>query len=118
MNDLETLIIYKQYVELIYYTQDILIKYPKSEKYALATEIKNITYEGLKCIINTHKEFNKGKKLAFLNELDVNLKMLKVLIRISYKRKYISSRNYTAWSKKLTNISNLMGGWIKSCATQ
>ena len=36
MDDLESLIIYKQYVELIYYTLSILLKYPKSERFSLA----------------------------------------------------------------------------------
>ncbi len=51
---LDDLMIYKQYTELIYYTEMITDKFPK------------------------HK-------------------------------------NYTAWSKKITNIGNLLGGWIKSC---
>jgi len=115
--EFEELKIYKQYVELIYYTENILKKYPKSERFAICTQIKNNTYEGLKIIINSYKEYNKGKKIEYLNRLDVNLKMLKVLIRVSKRNKYISSNNYTAWVKKITNINNLMFGWIK-CVKQ
>lgn len=32
MNSLEDLMIYKQYLEMIYYTENITIKYPKNEK--------------------------------------------------------------------------------------
>ena len=49
------------------------------------------------------------------NNIDNNLKFLKVLIRISYKQRYISSKNYSSWSKKITNINNLLYGWIKAC---
>ena len=115
MNELESLMIYKQYIELIYYTEKITIKYPKSEKLSLVTSIKNNTYEGMKKIILAQKEYNKGKRIIILNELDTDLKMLKVLIRISYKNKYINSKNYAAWSKKIFNISNLLGAWINSC---
>lgn len=115
MNDVEGLIIYKQYFELIYYTENILMKYPKSERLSLVTEIKNITYGGMRKIILANKEFNKSKRLLILNELDVDLKMLKVLIRLSYRKKYISKRNIAAWCKKITNIGNLLGGWINSC---
>ena len=118
MNDLEGLIIYKQYLELIYYTENITIKYPKVEKYSLVSKIKNITYNGMEYIISSQKEKDKIKRLCILNNLDTDLKMIKVLIRVSKKRKYISSKNYGAWSKKLTNISNLLGGWIKSCVRQ
>lgn len=111
----EDLIIYKQYVELIYYTEMITEKYPKVEKLSLVTTLKNTTYAGMKNIIDAFKQYNKVDKIKFLNSLDSNLKFLKVLIRISYKRKYISVKNYTSWVKKITNISNLLGGWIKAC---
>lgn len=115
MIELENLIIYKQYVELIYYTLGILMKYPKSERFSLAHDIKKVTYKGLYRIIYAQKEFNIKERLHYLNELDAQLKLLKVLIRISYKKKYINLKNYTAWSKKITNISNMTWGWIKSC---
>lgn len=118
MNDLEGLMIYKQYVELIYYTEKITIKFPKNEKASLVAMIKNSTYTGMKKIILAQKEYNHGKRVVILNELDAELKMLKVLIRVSYKSKYISSKNYSAWSKKIFNISNLLGAWIKSCLKQ
>lgn len=115
MNELEGLMIYKQYLEMIYYTENITNKYPKSEKLSLVTTIKNNTYSGMKKIILAQKTYNKGKRLSILNEIDTDLKMIKVLIRISYKNKYINSKNYSAWSKKIANISNLLGGWINSC---
>jgi len=115
VNDLEGLMIYKQYLEMIYYTENIVKKYPKSERLSLVSNIKDNTYSGMKKIILAQKEYNKSKRIIILNELDSDLKMLKVLIRISYKNKYINNKNYSAWSKKIMNISNLLGSWIKSC---
>ena len=115
MNELEGLMIYKQYLGMIYYTENITLKYQKSEKGAMVDEIKRITYNGMRKIILANKEFNKNKRIIILNEIDVELKMLKVMIRVSYKKKYINSKNYSAWSKKIYNIGNLLGGWIKSC---
>lgn len=115
MNDVEGLMIYKQYMELIYYMENIVLKYPKFEKLSLVSNIKNNTYLGMKKIIMANKEFNKGKRINILNDLDTDMKILKVLIRLSYKKKYINGNNYRAWSKKISNIGNLLGGWIKSC---
>lgn len=115
MNDVEGLMIYKQYMELIYYMENIVLKYPKCEKLSLVSNIKNNTYLGMKKIIMANKEFNKGKRINILNDLDTDMKVLKVLIRLSYKKKYINGNNYRAWSKKISNIGNLLGGWIKSC---
>ena len=118
MNDLEGLMIYKQYLEMINYTLMILNKYPKSERFSLVNDIKKTTYDGMKKIIVGNKEFNKNYRLVVLNNIDVDLKFLKVLVRISYKHKYINKKNYAAWNKKITNISNLLYGWIKSCVRQ
>ena len=96
-------------------TEMILKKFPKCERFALASQIKLVTYEGMEIVIRAFKMYDKTKKLSYLNELDVKLKMLKVLIRISYKAKYITVQNYRAWSNKLFNIGNLTGGWINSC---
>lgn len=115
MKNVEDLVIYKQYLELIYYVETITEKYPKSVKLSLVTQIKNNTYEGIKNILIAFKEYDPKSKLASLNRLDINLKMQKILIRISYRKKYITVKNYYAWSRKICNIGNLLGGWIHRC---
>ena len=72
----------------------------------------------MKNILFAYKVFEKQEKLTKLSELDINLKMLKVYARISYRKKYINIRNYEAWSRKLNNISIALGGWINSCLKQ
>ena len=108
MDDLEGLVIYKQYVELIYYTLSILLKYPKSERFSLAQDIKNSTYDGLKDIIYAQKEYDKKKRLSYLNELDANLKIIKVLIRVSHKKKYINDAIEQNAYKLMKKIKKLL----------
>lgn len=111
----ENLIIYKKYIELVYYTNDIVKKYPKSEKFALVSEIKQTLYLGLRNLLFAIKSFNKYDKLKYLKDLDMNLVLLKIHIRLSYKFQYITSKNYESWSKLITDICNMLGGWINSC---
>ncbi len=109
------LLIYQKYLELIYYTNDLVRKYPKSETFALVKEIKSTTYSGLRLLMYSIKTYNKNEKLKYLNELDINLNILKVHIRLSYKYKYINIQNYQTWSNLITNICNMLGGWITAC---
>lgn len=118
MTELENLQIYQKYLDLIYYSNMILKKFPKSERYAIASDIKNCVYEGMEKIIYCYKAYDKSEKLIYLNQVDVKLKMLKVLIRVCYRSKYINGQNYEAWCRKILNISNLMGGWMKACRRQ
>lgn len=107
--------IYQKYLELIYYSNDIVRKYPKCENFALVKEIKNSLYVGLRNLMYAIKSYNKKDKLKYLNELDINLNLLKVQIRLSYKYKYITVKNYESWSFLITDVCNMLGGWIVSC---
>ena len=109
------LAIYQKYLELIYYTNDLVRKYPKSENFALVKEIKSSLYSGLRLLMYAIKVFNKQEKLKYLNELDIHLNILKVHIRISYKYKYISLQNYQVWCTHITDICNMLGACISSC---
>lgn len=114
-NNQSNLIIYQKYLELIYYTNDIVRKYPKSETFALVKEIKSSLYNGMKLLMYSIKTYKVQDKLKYLGELDINLDLLKVYIRLSHRYKYISTQNYSSWSKILTDICNMLGGWINSC---
>lgn len=114
-NSNSNLIIYQKYLELIYYTNDLVRKYPKSETFALVKEIKGALYSGLRLLMYAIKSYKVQDKLKHLSELDIQLDLMKVYIRLSHKYKYISTQNYNAWSTILTNICNMLGGWIQSC---
>lgn len=103
---LNDLVLYKKYVDLMYYVYKLSVKYPKSEKSGIVIEIKNNLSLGLNNIIY----FHKTNKILYLDYLDNNLKVLLVLYRISYKMKYISNKNYLSFSKKITIIDNIRRG--------
>lgn len=117
-NKNDTLVIYQKYLDLIYYTNDLCRKYPKSEKFTLVKETKQAMYSGLRNLMYAFKEYNKKEKLSYLNNLDVELNLQKIHIRLAYRYQYISKQNYETWSKKITDICNMLGGWIKSCLTR
>lgn len=91
MNNTTTnLKIYQKYLELIYYSNNIVRKYPKCENFSLVQEIKNSLYVGLRNLMYAIKCYQKQEKLKYLNEFDINLNLLKVQTMLSYKYKYIN----------------------------
>ena len=109
------LLTYQKMVNLIYYSKNLLKKYPKSERFDLCSDIKNILYNALRNIIFAWKEYKTEDKLKYLRIVDVDLIVLKSLITISYKYQYITQKNYMVWSEHVSEIGKLIGGWIKSC---
>ena len=50
--NINDLVIYQKYLELIYYSNDIVRKYPKSERFCLVQEIKSNLYAGLRNLMH------------------------------------------------------------------
>ena len=109
------LLTYQKFTNLIYYSKTLLSKYPKSERFDLCSDIKNILYTSLRNIIFAWKEYDIHNKLKYLKIIDVDLIVLKSLITISYKYQYISQKNYMVWNEHVSEIGKLVGGWMKSC---
>lgn len=118
MTSLEEMKIYQALVDLLYYTYNITLKYPKIEKDGIVMDIKFNSIKALEELIIAQKMYEVKQRLYHLDIVDSELKVIKVLIRISYKMKYITSKNYSAWSKKITSVNNLLNGWIKKCVKQ
>lgn len=106
---LDDLILYKKHIDLMYYSYNLLVKFPRSEKIALVGDIKNCLFVILRNIIY----YNNENSIVYLNNVLIEIKVLLVLIRISYKMRYINNKNYLAFSKKITVINNLCLGLIK-----
>ena len=109
------LITYEKMNNLICYSRNLLVKFPKSERFDLCVDIKNTLYESLKNIIFAWKEYKNEEKLKYLKKIDIDLVFLKSLILLSYKCKYITQKNFMVWNENVSEIGKLIGGWIKTC---
>ena len=112
MIDLDNLLIYKEYMQLIFFTLENI---EEDNQIKTKEDIKKITYEGLNDLVMAHKEKDLAKKLILLKQLDASMQTLKVLVKVSSKKKYFNKKTVTSWNKKLINISNLTWTWMESC---
>ena len=106
------LIVYRKTEELLYKIYPKLINFPKSEKFALCANIKESFYNLLKYISLGNSV--KSKRKIYLQEADGHLQVLKVLMKLSKQRKYISVGFFKEIDLRLTEINRLLSGYIKS----
>jgi hypothetical protein len=106
------LIIYRKTEELLYKIYPRLVNYPKAEKFSLCQNIKENFFGLLKFISMGNSV--KSKRLTYLQEADGHLQVLKVLIKLSKQRKYISQGFFQEVDLLLTEINKLLSGYIKS----
>lgn len=108
---MEELIILRKTFTMIEYAYKALAQFPKSEKFALATDIKKCMDTILETIIEANKKYYKK---TTLQELDVEVEKLKAYIRLSYDLGFLPPKKYELWSGQVVEIGKMVGGWIKS----
>lgn len=111
-NNMFNLTIYQKYLELIYYTNDVIKKFPATQNIALAQKIKSTVYGGLRLLMYSTKAYTAQEKLTYLNEFVISLNMLKAQIKLSYKYAYITLQNYNAWNSLIASICNMLNKLI------
>jgi len=110
---LEDLKILQKTYDMILYGNICLRQFPKAEKYALASDIKESMYALLKLIITANKRYYKK---TTLQDLDIELDTLRTLIRLSADKEFmfLPLRKYENWSRMLSEIGKMIGGWMKA----
>jgi len=104
--------VYRRTEELLYKIYPRLFKYPKSEKFSLCQSIKN-TFFNLLTYISLGNSV-KSKRKTYLQEADGYLQSLKVMVKLSKQRKYISVGFFQEIDLELTEINKMLSGFIRS----
>lgn len=93
------------------YLFPVVDRFPKSEKFALSTQIKNTVYGLLRLTVRMHKSRDR---LRWLFEIDVELEYLRFLVRHAHSRRFLSSRRLQVVALKVSEIGRILGGLIKA----
>ena len=97
--------------DMIKYAYLALAQFPKSEKYALATDIKRTMDEVLGYCIEVQKR--KTKKTTLTN-LDIANTKLKAYIRLAFELNFLPIKKYEVWAAQVVEIGKMIGGLIKA----
>ena len=99
--------------DMILYASKALEQFPRSERYALAADIKQTMYSFYRLIITANKKYYKK---TTLQDADVELEVLRGFIRLAANKemRYLPMKKYEIWSKMLSEIGAMLGGWIKA----
>jgi hypothetical protein len=111
--------LYRSAVSLLEYTYRLIEKFPKSEKLALAHDIRRRTEDVVELVLEAVSFYSKDKnREALLRTTDLQLKMIAVLVEYAYKKRYITDQNLTAWANKLCTLDDEVMTWAMNIAKQ
>ena len=108
-NELKLIPVYQQYME---YMIALLIQLPRTEKFSIGTDFKQIMYSTLEDIMFLEK-ISKADRLKLLNKIDAKLNTQRVLLRIMKKFAWIDLKKFNIAMGKIYEIGKILGGLIK-----
>ena len=104
--------------EMIRYGNPALLQFPRTERYALASKIRNSMYGLLEYAVIVEKKYYKK---TTLQDMDVELDVLRHFIRLAADRKLyphsapcLPFKKYEHWAKLLDEIGRMIGGYMKA----
>lgn len=107
----EDLMILQKIFDMMEYAYGALAQFPKSEKFALVTDIKHSMDILLSRCIEAQKRYYKK---TTLQDMDVEVMKLRAYIRLSFQLGFLPVKKFEIWSEKMVEIGKMLGGWIKS----
>jgi four helix bundle protein len=108
---MQDLVIFQKAYDLMLYISPIIDRFPKYEKFALCSQLKNCVLAITRQIIRANKSRNKR---PIMYDIDVSIEELRVLVRFAHDRKFLSKKSYAESSRRISEIGRLLGGWIKA----
>lgn len=111
----EELQILQKIFDMMEYGYKALAQYPKSEKFALVTDIKHSMDILLERCIEAQKKYYKK---TTLQDMDVEIMKLRAYIRLSFQLGFLPPKKYEIWSELVVEIGKMLGGWLKSVNNQ
>lgn len=116
MDGIEELKIYQKLQDMLKYAEECCLnQFPKHQRYVLAARIRdNIDLLLELCIAANKKYFKK----TTMQDMDVQLEMLRARVRLAYQLGILPPKKYENWSAMLDEIGRMLGGWIRTTNTQ
>lgn len=111
-NRLEEYEIFSRFYKFLKYMLDRIEKYPRESKFTIGDRIVNILLKIQEGIIEGIYTKNR---YAILKEINMNLEKLRIYMRLSFEKKYISPNQYQYIFEEINEIGKMNGGWIKQC---
>ena len=110
MQDLKIL---QKIYDMLAYGQICLKQFPKHEKHVLTSDIRSTMYRMLELTIRANKKYHKK---TTLQDLDIEIEVLRTFLRLSLDNHYMNIHKYEVWTKMISEIGKMLGGWMKATA--
>jgi hypothetical protein len=96
---------------------EVLLLFPKSERYSLGATCQNEILELLKLCLRAASTSLAEDKIMFLKEASVRLDSIRLLLNLCKDCRCMSNHAYQQIDSTCAEIGRMLGGWLKSLSS-
>ena len=96
----------------IQYMLEVIMKLPRTEKFSIGNEYKQSMYKMLENILMLSKVIDT-EKINYINVIDDQLNVQRILLRIMYKNKWIDEKKFNYVIELIYELGKIIGGLLK-----
>ena len=101
----------KKWYDITNWLMDTIEKFPKIVRFTFSNRIANLSLDILESITFAIYQQNR---ISILQKISSDIEKLRILVRLSKDRHYISIKQYQYISREIDESGKMLGGWIKS----
>jgi len=108
----EELPLIRAYYELLLWLIPAISKYPREHRFTLGERTEQRLISVLELMLQA--KYSR-QKVAFLEQVNLDLEVLRFLLRLAKDLKCLSLKSYGRSATALVDIGRQVGGWLKQC---
>ena len=93
---------------------ELLLKFPKSQRYSLGTVLQSQLLIAIEAIVTAAGTTSIEAKVRYLRQASAKIDLLRLLVRLAKDCQCITNQAYLDLESKLHEVGRMLGGWLKS----
>ncbi len=92
--------------------------FPKAQRFVLGQQIETSALNSLRLIVEANNARTSTATLARLDALNVELEVLRSLLRVAYEVKFLKANSLAFIIRQIDEVGRMRGGWAKRYASK
>lgn len=88
-------------------------RFPKQDRFLIGAKVDSLLLESLVSILQA-SHASRSEKRPLLQQASREIDAIKILLRLGYRIKTLTEKQYIATQRELNEIGKMLGGWLRS----
>lgn len=106
-------VIHTKMLETTIWIFNKIITFPKKQRFVLGQQIENSSLTCLRLICEVNNSETQEESIKKLMNLNVELEILRDLLRMAYEMQFITSRSLGYIVNQIDEVGKMCGSWLK-----